>query len=315
MIEAQSESVVILGAGSVGLAFAASFADAGFAVTIVEPDPERRDAVPRALEAQRSAIELAGLTIGAGGTVIAAAEVEDAPIGLAMVIECGPEDLETKQAIFHDLLATMPSSVVLTTASSAIPMSHILPDPGDQSRCLVAHPVNPPSVLRLIELAPAPFTAPEAVEDAGKLFEKAGFAAITLGREIEGFVLNRLQSAVLREAYRLVEEGVANVAGIDTVMRLGLGPRWALSGPFETVELNTPGGIEAHARRMGPAYKRIGEARGETVDWNEELVARVAAERAVMLAPERQDERRAWRARAVAQLVAERDRIASEANG
>ena len=145
-------------------------------------------------------------------------------------------------------------------------------------------------------------------------FEKAGFAAVTLGREVEGFVLNRFQSAVLREAYRLVEEGVVDVAGIDNVMRLGLGPRWALSGPFETAELNTPGGIEAHARRMGPAYRRIGEARGETVDWNEDLVARVAAERAEILAPEHQDERRAWRARAVAQLVAERDRIVSETN-
>lgn len=99
---------------------------------------------------------------------------------------------------------------------------------------MVAHPVNPPSVLRLIELAPAPGTLAQTVTRAADLFARTGFTAVTLGHEIDGFILNRLQGAVLREAYRLVAEGVADADGIDTVMRLGLGPRWALSGPFET---------------------------------------------------------------------------------
>ncbi|MEM9047824.1 MAG: 3-hydroxyacyl-CoA dehydrogenase NAD-binding domain-containing protein [Pseudomonadota bacterium] len=311
MVKEYRDGLVVLGAGSIGLAFAAVFEDAGFAVTIVEPVAERRAALAKALQAQRSAIALAALSFGKNGPIASVAGLADAPKDPVLVIECGPEHLETKRAIFRDLLAMMDPATPLATASSAIPMSRILPDAADQTRCLVAHPVNPPSVLRLIELAPAPGTAPEFTDRAAEVFSAAGFTAVALRKEVEGFVLNRLQGAVLREAYRLVEEGVADVAGIDAVMRLGLGPRWALSGPFETAELNTPGGIEAHARRMGPAYKRIGEDRGETVDWNAALVARVAAERARLLAPERQDERRVWRARAVARLVAERNRIQS----
>jgi hypothetical protein len=90
---------------------------------------------------------------------------------------------------------------------------------------------------------------------------------------------------------------------------MGLGPRWALSGPFETAELNTPGGIAAHAARMGPAYKRIGEGRGETVDWRADLVARVSTERRTILAEADIPARVAWRARAVARLIAARDKL------
>ena len=133
-----------------------------------------------------------------------------------------------------------------------------------------------------------------------------------LGHEVEGFVLNRLQGALLREAYRLVDEGVTDVAGVEAAVRLGLGPRWALSGPFETAELNTPGGIRAHAARMGPAYARMGAERGETVDWREDLVARVERERRAEVAAEALPARALWRAAAVARLVALRDRLMEE---
>lgn len=302
-------SVTILGAGSIGLSFAAVLTDCGADVTLAEPDPARRDAVRAGLAVQADAIRMAGLSRGQSGTLEVVADAGHVPSGAAMVIECGPERLEAKQAIFADLLARAGPETILATASSAIPMSHILPNPAEQARCLVAHPVNPPAVLRLIELAPAPGTRPEALSQAAALFRTLGFSPVTLRREVEGFLLNRLQGAVLREAYRLVAEDVASSTDLDTVMRLGLGPRWALSGPFETAELNTPGGIAAHAARMGPAYRRMGEERGETVDWTPELVARVAAERREVLPAEALPARAAWRVGAVARMVAARDRI------
>ena len=305
-----NQTVVILGAGSIGLSFAAVFSDAGFAVTLAEPDPARRTAAAAGILAQQQAMALAGLTQGKGGPVTLRPEAAADLPGAALVIEAGPERLEVKQAIFAGLLSACGPDAVIVTASSAIPMSQILPDTGDQARCLVAHPVNPPAVLRLIELVPAPATLPATMTRAASLFGTAGFAAIILGHEIEGFVLNRLQGAVLREAYRLVAEGVTDSAGVDTVMRLGLGPRWALSGPFETAELNTPGGIRAHAARMGPAYRRMGAARGEVgVDWPDDLVARVDAERRRLIALEDLPARVNWRAQAVARLVALRDRL------
>ncbi len=305
-----ARKIVLLGAGSIGLSFAAAFTDRGHAVTLVEPDAARREAAHAGVEAQLDAIGRAGLRRDGNGPLVIASEGGGALAEADLVVECGPERLDIKQEIFADLLARTGTETVLATASSAIPMSRIVIDSEAQRRCLVAHPVNPPSVLRLIEIAPAPGTDAGIVAKAQACFAEAGFEAVALTREIEGFVLNRLQGAVLREAYRLVDDGIVDVAGVEAVMRLGLGPRWALSGPFETVELNTPGGIRAHAARMGPAYRAMGEERGETKPgWDDTLVARVDKQRRQVLPLEALPDRAAWRVRAVAALVAFRDRL------
>ena len=100
---------------------------------------------------------------------------------------------------------------------------------------------------------------------------------VRIRREVEGFVFNRLQGAVLREAYCLVRDGVASAEDIDRVMREGPGRRWSILGPFEVAELNTRGGIDAHARLLGPAYARMGAERGQSDPWTEDLVASVSA--------------------------------------
>lgn len=309
------QHVVILGAGSIGVSFAACFADTGWMVTLCDPDAGRRQGATAGISAQAAAMDLAGLARKLGGQIAVVRDAQGALALADLVIECGPERLETKQAIFANLLDQTAPQAILATASSAITVSRILPDPAQQARCLVAHPVNPPAVLRLIELAPAPGTVPGAIKRAAELFGSAGFESVTLGHEVEGFVMNRLQGAVLREAYRLLDEGVADVAGIDSVIRKALGPRWALSGPFETAELNTPGGIRAHADRMGPAYKRMGEERGETVDWHDALVARVEAQRRAICAADDLPARVQWRSSAVARLVAVRDKLLGDVDG
>lgn len=288
---------------------AAVFADNGWLVSIADPAPERFKAAKEGIEKQNSAIALAGLAANRGGEIRIVRDTAAALPDADLVLECGPEDLAIKQKIFAELLAATNPNAILATMSSAISMSQIVTDPSQQARCLVAHPVNPPSVLRLIELCPAPGTDNEAMQRAKGHFTNAGFNTVILGREIEGFLLNRLQGSVLREAYRLVDEGIANPSDIDAVMRMGLGPRWALSGPFETAELNTPGGVAAHATRMGPAYKRMGESRGETVNWSPELVSRVVKDRDAERGTTTIPERAAWRSRAVARLVALRDQL------
>jgi len=301
--------ITILGAGSIGVSFAAVFADAGAHVILADPDKDRCNAVDTGLAVQQGAIQTAGLSRGGTGHVSVVDHPGEKLKHADLVLECGPEMLKTKQAIFADLLAQTDKDTILATASSAITISQILPDTAQQRRCLVAHPVNPPAVLRVIELVPAPGTDPAATKKAAGIFGAAGFETVQLNHEIEGFVLNRLQGAVLREAYRLVDEGVTDVAGVEAIMRMGLGPRWALSGPFETAELNTPGGIKAHAARMGPAYKRMGEARGETVKWSDALVTNVDAQRRDALPADGLADRAQWRARAVAQLIAARDKL------
>jgi 3-hydroxyacyl-CoA dehydrogenase len=120
--------------------------------------------------------------------------------------------------------------------------------------------------------------------------------------EIEGFVYNRLQGALLREAYCLVRDGVISVDELDRVVREGLGRRWAVIGPFETVDLNTRGGIAVHGPRMRDAYARMGALRGQDDPWTDDLIEQVTAERRAQLPLDGWDERVAWRDRTLIQL-------------
>ena len=128
-------------------------------MTLVDPDPTVRNNVQVGLAIQSDAIHWAGLSQTGGRSVRVLAEVGATLSTAAIVLECGPEDLNAKQEIFRGLLAKTPPETILATASSAIVMSQILPDTVDQARCLVVHPVNPPAVLRVIEQVPAPGTA------------------------------------------------------------------------------------------------------------------------------------------------------------
>jgi 3-hydroxyacyl-CoA dehydrogenase len=114
-------------------------------------------------------------------------------------------------------------------------------------------------------------------------------------KELEGFIFNRLQGAVLREAYCLVRDGIASVDDIDEVMRSGLGRRWTFIGPFETSDLNTRGGLESHAEKMGPAYERMGAERGQHDPWTPDLVADVVGQRRHILPLDDWDARVRWR--------------------
>lgn len=306
------EALLILGAGAIGTGFAAAFADAGWQVTLYDPAQAARAAAPDAIARHHRAMKLAGLATGPLPDVAIAAALPET-ITAALVIEAGPEKTAIKTEIFADLLIRSAPGTVLTTASSAIPMSYILPDPCDQARCLVAHPANPPSLLRVIELVPAPGTTPETMKAADALFTRAGFDPVPLGHEVPAFAFNRLQSALMREAYRLVDEGVISVDGIDRLVRDGLGPRWALSGPFETADLNTAGGVRGHAERMGPAYAAIGRDRGETQpNWPEPLIAMVEHQRRAVLPEDGLPGRRAWREQALARLLKARQEIFEE---
>jgi len=116
-------------------------------------------------------------------------------------------------------------------------------------------------------------------------------------------VFNRLQGALLREAYCLVRDGVTTAADIDRIVRDGMGIRLAVTGPFENADLNAQGGIEGHAKRMGPSYARLGAERGQNDPWTDEMVATVAAERRAALPLDRKDARAAWRDRAVMTIL------------
>jgi 3-hydroxyacyl-CoA dehydrogenase len=305
-----SDRVAVVGAGTIGLAWALVFARAGHAVAVHDTEPARLRAMPAELRRRLDDLAAARLLDEPVDTVLARVRA-DADLASAVreavhVQECAPEDLALKRELFGTLDRLAPAGATLASSSSALTASAIAGALDGRARCLVAHPANPPYLLPVVELVPAPFTAPDTVDRCAALMGGAGLAAVRVRRELDGFVFNRLQGAVLREAYCLVRDGVASVEDVDQVVRLGLGPRWAVIGPFETADLNTRGGIAAHAERLGAAYARMGADRGQDDPWTPELVAHVTAERRALLPIERWEERVAWRDRAL--IAAERGR-------
>ncbi len=292
-------AVAVVGAGSIGVAFALVLARAGLAVRLQDPDPQRLAQAPGEVRTRLEALAGHGLLQEPAEEVLARIrttdELAEAVRGAVLVQECAPERLELKRQLFAELDRLAGADAVLVSSSSALTASTFAAELGGRARCLVAHPGNPPYLLPVIELVPAPFTAAAAVERARTVYEHAGLSPVLVEREVEGFVFNRLQGALLREAYCLVRDGVASVESVDRVVREGLGRRWAFMGPFETVDLNTRGGIAAHAEKMGPAYSRMGRERGQDDPWTEDLVATVTAQRRELLPLEDWEARVLWR--------------------
>lgn len=303
-------AVAIIGGGSIGVAFAVVFGSAGRQIRLFEPDVARRTAVPALLRARLEDLRSFGLLDEAPDAiaqrVALATDLGEAVQGAVYVQECAPEVLALKQELFAALDRLAPPSAVLASASSFIPASAFAGDLAGRHRILVAHPGNPPFLIRVVEIVPAPFTDAASVEAATALLQSCGMEPVLVHKEVEGFVFNRLQGALLREAYCLVRDGVASVEDVDRIVRDGLGLRWSVVGPFETADLNTQGGIAAHAAKMGPSYARMGAERGQDDPWTPELVAKVTAERRANLPLDRWAERVAWRDRMLMSLIRHR---------
>ena len=297
-------TVAVIGAGEIGLCMAAVFADAGAAVGLVEPSEAVRAGIPARLAALTAEMDDAGLARHRTGSIDVCVSIDALPARVDLVIEAGPEDVSVKRRLFAALRNRLGDAVPIATTSSAITVSMILESPEERRNCLVVHPANPPTLIRVIECVPSPVTDPAVTAAVADTLASAGFAPVMLKREVEGFALNRLQSALLREAYRLVEAGIVDVEGAERIVSEGLGPRWALSGPFETADLNTPGGILAHAKRLGPAYARIGRENGEkTLPWSDDLVTGVARQRRKIVPEAARPARVAWRRKALVRIL------------
>lgn len=293
------KTVAIVGAGSIGVAFALVFARAGWQVRLQDPDTARLAAVPAEVAERAAALKTFELVEESPQALCArvatVTNLADAVAGVPLVLECAPERVELKRALFAQLDSLAHPDAILASVSSALPVSSFAADLPGRARCLIAHPGNPPYLIPVVEIVPADFTDAHVAQRAEDLFASLGMAPVRVAREVEGFIFNRLQGAVLREAYCLVRDGVASVADIDRVMREGLAPRWSVIGPFETVDLNTRGGIASHAQKMGPAYARMGKERGQDDPWTPELVAEVERQRRAVLPLDQWATRVSWR--------------------
>jgi len=254
------QHVAIVGVGLIGRAWAAIFARAGWRVHLTDPHAPTLQAAPKLIHDELRALTRHGLADdpdGAASRLVVASSLADAVKNAEFVQENGPENVEQKIAIFAELDRLAPKDALLASSTSAIVASRFTESLPGRARCLIGHPVNPPHLVPLVELCGAPWTAPEAIERARVIYHAIGQVPVTINKEINGFVLNRLQGALLAEAFRLVGEGFISAEDLDHTVKDGLGLRWSFLGPFETIELNAPGGIPDYCARYTGFYKEL----------------------------------------------------------
>ena len=310
-----AEKIAVIGSGLIGRAWSISFARAGYEVALYDA---KREAAEAALAFVDSVLaDLQGHDLLAGHTpeavrrrITPARDLRSAVDGAVHVQENTPERIDMKIAVFQELDALAGPDTVLASSTSALLPSAFTETLAGRHRCLVIHPINPPYLVPAVEIVPTPWTAPETVERAARIMRGAGQSPIIMKRELDGFVMNRLQGALLQEAFRLVADGYASVEDVDIGIRDGLGLRWAVMGPFETIDLNAPGGVADYIVRFDGMYQTLWQSQQRVVDWMEASGA-IEAERRMALPAEGLADRATWRDRRLMALLAHK-RVAAK---
>jgi len=299
--------IAVIGAGLIGRAWSIVFARAGFSVALWDPVPA---AIPAALDfiaARLPELHTAGLVKETADKILPrihpAATLEDAVAAADYVQENGPERVDAKIPLFARLDAAARQDTILASSTSGIPASAFTENLPGRARCLVAHPVNPPYLIPLVEICPAPWTAPDAVTRTRDIMTQAGQVPATINQEMDGFALNRLQGALLAEAFRMIDDGAISPQDLDALVKHGLGLRWSFMGPLETIDLNAPGGLADYCDRYGPLYAKM-QQQMTPREWNPALVGKLQAVQRAHLPMDKQADRQAWRDRRLMALLA-----------
>ncbi|MFC9028799.1 3-hydroxyacyl-CoA dehydrogenase NAD-binding domain-containing protein [Streptomyces arboris] len=249
--------VACVGAGVIGGGWAAHFLARGYDVTAWDPAPDAEARLRRLVAAAWPALEQLGLAEGASqDRLTVAGSLEEAVAGAEFVQESAPEKLELKRDLLARLDAAAPAGTVIASSTSGYPMTDMQTGTPGAARLVVGHPFNPPYLIPLVEVVGGELTAPAAVEWASRFYKVAGKSVITMDREVPGFIANRLQEALWREALHMVANGEATVREIDASITEGPGLRWAVMGPMLTFALaGGEGGMAHMLDHFGPSLK------------------------------------------------------------
>jgi L-gulonate 3-dehydrogenase len=302
-------NVAIVGSGFIGRAWAISFARAGHQVRLW-------DNLPEAVEGARAYIagvleDLAANDLLRGQTpdevlarISTAADLAEALARAVHIQESTPEKRDIKRDILARIDSVADPDAVIASSTSALLPSTFTDHLKGRHRCLVVHPINPPYLIPAAEVVPAPWTSPDTIERTRAFLVSAGHAPLVMKRELDGFIMNRMQGALLEEAFRLVADGYASVEDVDVAIRDGLALRWSFMGPFETIDLNAPGGVRDYVDRYQSIYSNIFPQMTRRVDWAGEVMQTIEAERRNKLPKDQLVGRQVWRDRRLMALAA-----------
>ena len=258
----QKKKVALIGCGLIGQSWAISFLSADFEVSLFDPVEGVTGQSKEKIKAKLKDLQKYGLLKNKNisdflDKIHLAQDISQAVEGSFYVQESGPEDLDIKKALTKQIDAATPDNIPIASSTSGIPASLYATDLKGKYRCLVAHPINPPHLIPAVELVPAPFTSEGITQTVKDIMISIDKEPLELKKEIPGFVVNRLQGALLYEAFNLVKEDIASAEDIDKAISEGLGLRWSFMGPFQTIHLNAPEGIAGYVKRYEKMYKEM----------------------------------------------------------
>jgi 3-hydroxyacyl-CoA dehydrogenase len=310
-------TVAIVGTGLVGRAWAIAFARAGCTCRLYDAAPGAALAARERIAPLLDDMVEAGLLDAAGPVLERLTAVDSlaaALDGITWVQESVPEDVDLKRRIWSEIDALAPPEALLASSTSAIVPSRFTDHLASRSRCFVAHPLNPPYLIPAVELVPAPWTAAETMTRAAEIITSIGMAPIVMAKELDGFVMNRLQGALLEEAFRLVDGGYCSTEDVDRGLKHGLALRWSFMGPFETIDLNAPAGVRDYCVRYQHIYERLHPTMQHRADWTGAVLDRIEADRRAALPAAELDARQRWGDRRLMAMAAHK-KAASEKIG
>jgi carnitine 3-dehydrogenase len=249
------QTVAIVGAGVIGAGWAAHFLRMGYDVAAWDPGPGAEHRLTALVDAAWPVLERVGLRPGASRDRLRfAGSLAEVAADAQFVQESAPEILDAKIALLAEIDAAAPPDVVVASSTSGFMMSEMAVRTKAPERFVVGHPFNPPYLIPLVEIVGGRDTDPAAVTWAERFYTCTGKVCLTMDREVPGFVGNRLQEALWREALHMIDSGEATVQQIDDSIAYGPGLRWALMGPMLTFHLaGGQGGIAHMLDHFGPA--------------------------------------------------------------
>jgi len=312
----ERETIACIGAGNVGRSWAIVFARAGFTVKLYDSDAEVVG--KRAIPAMRQSLDdlvAAGLLEESESVldrIQPAESLEQAADGVFYIQESVKEDVQVKQEVFEKLGGFAPADAILASSTSAIPGSQFMRAVQQAERCVIAHPVNPPHLIPLVEICSSPWTSVDTVDRCMDLMRKVGQRPIKVRKEIPGFILNRLQFTLVAEALHLVGEGYCSPEDIDRVLKHGLALRWAFIGPFEVAHLNATRGFQGFIDGLGHMMRELARDAKVDYEWGPELAKRIHESLVEKTPIDRLPERQAWRDRRIMALRKHLQRAADE---
>ncbi|WP_338550362.1 carnitine 3-dehydrogenase [Roseovarius phycicola] len=251
-----TKSACIVGGGVIGGGWAARFALNGWDVRVFDPDPEAERKISEVMTNARRAMPMVvDVALPEEGNVTLCATLEEAAEGAALIVEAVPERVDIKRKVYAQIEAVNTDGIIASSTSGIMP-SDLQAEMAHPGRLIVAHPFNPVYLLPLVELVAGKQTDAAHIETAKKIYSGLGMYPLHCRVEIEGFLSDRLQEALWREALWLLHDDVATAAEIDAAIAYGPGLRWAQMGTMQTFHLaGGEGGMRAMLAMFGPCLK------------------------------------------------------------